>query len=38
MLFHKVVHMGPNHGVPIEVVTLERKNEIQFGAKMNHSA
>jgi len=38
MLFHKVVRMGPNRGVPIEVVTLERKNEIQFGAKMNHSA
>jgi len=38
MLFHKVVRMGPNQGVPIEVVTLERKNEIQFGAKMNHSA
>jgi len=38
MLFHKIVRMGPNHGVPIEVVTLERKNEIQSGAKMNHSA
>jgi hypothetical protein len=30
--------MGPNHGVPIEVVTLEQKNEIQFGARMNPSA
>src|SRR5437899_1748124 len=37
MLFHKVIRMGPDHGVPIEVVTLERKNEIQFGARMNHS-
>jgi len=25
MLFHKVIRMGPNHGVPIEVVTLEQK-------------
>jgi len=29
--------MGPDHGVPIEVVTLERKNEIQFGTTMNQS-
>jgi hypothetical protein len=30
--------MGPNHGVPVEVVTLEQRNEMQLGAGMNLSA
>jgi len=30
--------MGPDHSVPIEVVTLEQKNEMRFGSRMNPSA
>jgi len=38
MLFQKAIRMGPDHSVPIEVVTLEQKNEMRFGSRMNLSA
>jgi hypothetical protein len=38
MLFQKVIRMSPDHSVPIEGVTLEQKNEMRFGSRMNLSA
>jgi len=31
MLFQKVIRMGPDHSVPIEVVTLEQKMKCGSG-------